>query len=119
MWIAIVKHDENGRLEKYQVFDTELEADDHAAAYGGETAQWSGAEDVKHYRLVDGSLVLDKIPDVLISKDERYADYERSDIFQAMAKAMFEIMDRVVALEGKTPLSDETKKQWLKQKLIG
>lgn len=106
-WFAIVKTEEGtGRVEKYQAFKTQEQAKKHADEYGGVVIESNATDMGMDYKVVGTALVQDRQPVV------------RPRQTNALSQAIFELLDRVVALEGGNEMSADEKDEWLQDKLI-
>jgi len=119
MWIAIVERDENDRVQKYEFFTNEFEANQHVAAHGGSVLPYDVAYDIREYTVKNNGLKHDPIAPVYIDKDVRFNDYLGNDIFVALKDTLFELLDRLDALEGKNIKTQGEKDAWIKSKMIG
>ena len=119
MWIAIVESDESGRVSKYQMFDNEVDANQHIVTHGGFVLPFDEVYDVKDYTFKDNQAVHAPIPPAYIDKDERLLRSEGSEIFTTLKALLFDMSDRLDVLEGNRVKTQGEKDAWMKSKMIG
>lgn len=116
--------DSFNRVAKYQDFNTEAEAQAHIvgnqAAYPDAFAVSKPNDEFQSW-LIDPATknVSISFPVVIKPTDEERIDaaFPQTDVARVIFEAFFEVANRLQALEGKSPITRDQLKTWLKSKL--